>query len=296
MLILHLGLLVISPASLELIIPCSSNITIANEDVQIYVNQPYLYLPNKLIPPNISGLKTYGHIASYSFSLASMHLQPPSISHVCPDYANSCTFKDIQFISTSFACKEVTENEPILDKNYNYSTISHYLQQSTSGFPHFFFAGDMHQRTSHDLYDYTLPITSEEIATILSNTTYDTYYRHYVGEQAFVMAYSSKGINVDTAQKSDIIYQKCHFTSRINNSTWQTKNGVLTNIAEESIPIEMDYDGIIGNNSALNSQTKEIAIMVNAYSMQQSLLNELVLPNYSNMKEYLTRCHPLDQA
>lgn len=73
-------------------------------------------------------------------------------------------------------------------------------------------------------------------------------------------------------------------------STWRTSEGQLSKVGDDSsVPITFDFDNVIGNNVALNALGKNFTndVMVNAYTMQQALLKELIEPEYYTMYDYL---------
>lgn len=59
---------------------------------------------------------------------------------------------------------------------------------------------------------------------------------------------------------------------------------------ETSVPINFDFDNVLGNNVALYKidNNTDTATMVIAYIMQQSILSELIRPKYYKMYNYLT--------
>lgn len=59
---------------------------------------------------------------------------------------------------------------------------------------------------------------------------------------------------------------------------------------DDTTPIVMDYDNIIGNNTGNNGDAlrhnPKSAVMVNAYIMQQTIIAELLAPKYYGIQDY----------
>ncbi|KAG0813004.1 hypothetical protein G6F29_006621 [Rhizopus arrhizus] len=307
--ILNLGLIVVGPVSQEILVPItiSHNYT-SSVAANTQFNSPYFIddrtpIMSQPMPPALNGLTFESYLVPQSFSAVATNMTL-SIPYTCPSGADHCIYKNVSFISTSLECSPTTAQEPIVNQSdyKELTTPERYFSVFNNSnwvkLPMFFFAGEMLNRTYSDLKNYTPPLIPgfgrTPKAYIFSD--YDPQYRPYVGNQTFVAAYSN--VRYTTSSENDtlkISFSKCTFRSNLNTTDWITKNGTLFKYGyERSIPITLDFDKVLGNNTAIyetSTNTDYIsqknAVMINAYIMQQTILNELILPKYRPLIAHL---------
>ncbi|CEG83422.1 hypothetical protein RMATCC62417_17346 [Rhizopus microsporus] len=307
-LIFNLGLLVLSPVSQELIVPVSLKRNLTSiVDSHLYYNDPFYVndrtnLSSLPIPPTLNGLTYDNYLIPMSFANVARHA-PFNGAYTCPSYADYCVFRNKSFVSTSLDCTPVTDQEPIVNQS-NYKELTtparYYTEieqnRTLVHVPTFFYAGEMLNRTFHDLQSYKPPLAPGGfIASGFLYSDYDPQYRPYVGNQTFVLAYSKTRCCSALTEIGDISYARCTFRSSLNTTDWKTSNGTLIKHGQEtSVPITFDFDHVLGNNTALfqatkdaDNSTRSIGVMINAYLMQQALLKEFISPQYRPLIQYL---------
>jgi hypothetical protein len=230
--VFHLGLLVMGPASQEILVPIVTNTTTTGVGVRFYYF-PANYTDNDRnglqtsgMAPKLNGLATNGYIATSSFVQAATNVNPQPI-FTCPSDANYCEFKNITYISTSMTCENITENDTAIvnrDKLARYNVVLKEFftyDNITFGhrtFPKFLYSSEMLNRTYYDLANYTAPLNALNITEVFtSKTEYEPQYRPYVGEQIFVMAYNKENMYArDALNYTELAFKKCYFNSTLN--------------------------------------------------------------------------------
>ncbi|KAI9474044.1 MAG: hypothetical protein EXX96DRAFT_580403 [Benjaminiella poitrasii] len=309
-LIFHAGLVAVSPLSQEILVPYIKNYTMSGIDTRFFYFKPYDIngrsgLQQTGMPPKMNGLTNNAYITTSSFAQAATGSRSAPL-YTCPSKATQCEFKNVSFISTAMTCTNIGENDTaianrggtiptiVVLKEY-FTNLNISYAGKTKYFPMFLYAPEMFGRTYYDLLNYTAPIMPGlNITSIFADKyIYDPQYRPYVGDQRFIMAYNKANLYSRIANNyTEMGFKKCSFTSSLNTSTWRTVNGTLEKMNNDtSVPIVMDYDRVLGNNTALHSDAltdhPNWAIMVNAYIMQQSLLIELITSKYYGIYDYL---------
>ncbi|GAA5796218.1 hypothetical protein HPULCUR_001588 [Helicostylum pulchrum] len=304
-LVFHIGLLVASPASQAIIVAINDSYNRTDIDIRFYYYRSNDFttrsgLGTSRQPPLMNGLATNGYITASSFAQAAIGAKP-SATFSCPEDASYCMFYNVSYISTSMQCTNITGKETaianhdggtkrsviVLDEYYTSRNITDAIFK----FPKFLYSTEMLGRTYYDLANYTQPLMPGlgiPLTQALKDE-YDPQYRPYVGDQIFIMAYSTRDNSARTVSNfTELSYKKCSFTSSFNTSTWKTVNGTLIqDRVESSVPIVFDYDNILGNNTALDSDSSLVKTMINAYIMQQAIIYELTTPKYYTITDYM---------
>lgn len=228
-LIFNLGLLVLSPVSQELIVPVSLKHNLTRiVDSRLYYNDPFYVndrtnLSSLPIPPTLNGLTYDSYLIPMSFANVARHA-PFNGAYTCPSYADYCVFRNKSFVSTSLDCTPVTDQEPIVNQS-NYKELTtparYYTEieqnRTLVHVPTFFYAGEMLNRTFHDLQNYKPPQAPGGFGALgFIYSDYDPQYRPYVGNQTFVLAYSKTRCCTALTEISDISYARCTFRSSLN--------------------------------------------------------------------------------
>ncbi|KAI8888396.1 hypothetical protein K501DRAFT_240772 [Backusella circina FSU 941] len=307
-LLFQVGLLAMSPVSQELL--GLKNVTISLEDdnfsdmIVYSVNNMFYtdysgYAATTNFPVKIRGIDPMSFITTVAFSTTVSNYTSSPIFW-CPDQAK-CTFNNISQISTSMTCQNITDGEIVHPTTGNLTTLSALITNTSiynHRFPYAFYSGEMVNRTYEKLGNFTFPKLPGFNITLDFDLdkTYDPQYKQYVGDQVFVVAApASKANSGAVLDVANLYYQKCWFNSSLDGYNWATDENTLSIIGKNySMPITMDYDGIIGNNTALGDNllsNKKAQVMVNAYAIQQSFIYEMVRPKYYTLSEYVMQWH-----
>ncbi|KAL7318343.1 hypothetical protein PS15m_004576 [Mucor circinelloides] len=313
-LVFNIGLLIVSPASQELLVPIMNNITVgpSSEIRFYYLKAEDLGGRSKLgdsgIAPFMNGLSTNAYISSSSFAQAATGSKSSPLFS-CPSGSAYCSYDNVTYISTNMTCNTVSPDETAIVNRWGtnrtvvvlkeYFSAFNISTASDMKFPKFLYSGDMVNRTYWDLANYTAPMMPGlNLPEIFADKKiYDPRYRPYVGDQSFIIAYNKTSQNTQYLTPNstylDMEFKKCYFNSTYVKSTWRTANGTLIEYSiDTATPIVMDYDNVIGNNTANNFDAIVAhpmnGIMINAYIMQQTIISELLAPKYYNIRDYLS--------
>ncbi|KAL9549355.1 hypothetical protein MBANPS3_005240 [Mucor bainieri] len=311
-LVFNIGLLVVSPASQELLVPVMNNVTIGPRSYIRFHHLPAESLAGRSklgtsgIAAFMNGLSTNAYITASSFAQAATGSKSAPL-YSCPSGSAYCSYDNITYISTNMTCNTVSPDETAIVNRWGtnrtvvvlkeFFTAFNISTASDMVFPKFLYSGDMVNRTYWDLANYTAPMMPGlNLPEIFADKkVYDPRYRPYVGDQSFIIAYNKTNqVNPYIEPNGtylDMEFKKCHFNSTFVNSTWRTTNGTLAQYSiEASTPIVMDYDNVIGNNTAIQSEAVAAhptnGIMLNAYIMQQAIIAELLAPKYYSIRDY----------
>ncbi|KAI8641002.1 hypothetical protein BD408DRAFT_444704 [Parasitella parasitica] len=310
-LVFNIGLLIISPASQEILTPIVETVSNSSYKIKFYYMRAEELggrssLQGSGMAPKLNGLTANAYISASSFAQAATGSKQTPIFD-CPSGSAYCLFKNVTYISTKMTCDTVSPDETaivnrrgterfvVVLKEY-FTSLN--ISMNPQKFPHFYYSGNMVNRTYWDLANYTAPLMPGlSIPEIFADkNVYDPRYRPYVGDQSFIMAYNRSSqinsyLNINGSYL-DLEFKKCYFNSSYVSSTWRTANGSLEQYSVEStVPIVMDYDKVIGNNTGNNYDAMVAhpmsAVMINAYIMQQTIIAELVAPKYYSIYDYL---------
>lgn len=306
-LIFHLGLLVVSPVSQAILVPFQGTME-RYGGASFHFNPSNSYLGRSKLglsgqAPKMNGFLNNGYLTASSFAQASL-LTPSTPLFDCPNGASYCEYKNVSFITTKMSCQNITSDDTALvwhNNTNNVVVLKEYLTSANisgttvDSFPKFFYATEMLGRTSFELDNWTEPMIPglNTPLTLADIKNYDPQYRPYVGDQSFVMAYNTlqpKNGDKTFMNYTQLSFRKCSLQSSLNTTDWITQNGTLVKTGvETSVPINFDYDNVLGNNVALYHIDTNVTTgnMVVAYLMQQSILLELIRPKYYKMYEYL---------
>lgn len=244
----HLGLLIVNPASQEILKPVIYNATmdLSNEIVFSYV-RPWDIAGRSQVwtsgmPPHMNGLPVNGYITGYSFAQAATQSKmTPSFS--CPNSALECRYNNVSFISNKMTCQKVSADETaIVNRGGTTPTIvvlKEYFSELNATLggaqtPKALYSSDMFNRTYYDLLNYTAPMMPGlNTPWPFANTTdYDPQYRPYVGDQSFIFAYPNGNEALDAKQNYTVLtFKKCYFNSSLVNVIYtnkQSKKNPLT--------------------------------------------------------------------
>jgi hypothetical protein len=228
----HVGLLIVGPASQEILVPIVNDFTAKGIDVGFY-HFPASHVNDRTglkstgMAAKLNGLATNSYITTASFVQAATNVSGHPIFK-CPSNANYCEFNNVTYISTSMTCNNITENDTAIVNRDNlarynivlkeYFTSANITFGSKKTFPKFLYSTEMLNRTYYDLANYTAPINALNIPeAITSKTEYDPRFRPYAGEQIFVMAYKKDNMYARGVKDyTELAFQKCYFNSSLN--------------------------------------------------------------------------------
>lgn len=238
-LVFNIGLLLVGPASQEILVPTMNNVTIGNSsDIRFYyMRAEYIGgrsdLKDSGMAPKLNGLMSNAYIATSSFAQAASGAKSSPLFD-CPSGSSYCIYSNVTYIATNITCNIISPDETAIVNRWGTNRTVVVLKEfftsfnistaSDMKFPKFLYSGDMINRTYWDLANYTAPslpgfINIPEI--FADRKIYDARYRPYAGDQSFIIAYnktSQKNINLSpNSTYLDMEFKKCYFNSSYVN-------------------------------------------------------------------------------
>ncbi|ORY99973.1 hypothetical protein BCR43DRAFT_521167 [Syncephalastrum racemosum] len=222
------------------------------------------------------------YLLQFAFELASRNFVPP-MNMNCPDDSESCSYYDIPLIVTVPNCVEASFDtvEIISGQDRNlivpYTTYINYtetLSYQLAAAPAAYYAPSMLHRTGYDANNFTYAN-----ASAVPNPS------DYAGDQQFVfITRDNKAAGTTSLRSADAKVYNCTLQSYFNMTYIQNNATSMLQAQVSSRPIEMDYAKLADPSYWKGNVSEEDRIMRNAYAMQVSFINYLVLSDQSTFR------------
>ncbi|KAI8139275.1 hypothetical protein BJV82DRAFT_660056 [Fennellomyces sp. T-0311] len=216
------------------------------------------------------GLK-HSYFITYGFDSASGD-SDTSINYSYDTKTINITFPNIEMMETDIECREgsFSETQIINNQTRTAQTLAEYFGSTVPVAPRVFFSGSMFNRTIYDLVYARVPVFLQEGISPGA--------RAVVGDQTFVI-FSYKGqASVATIERpEDAVVHECTLrTYKVyNNITTGLGQGHTLIHNEKKELVDMDYNLLCNASHWYERPEGPSMFMLNAYSYQLSLINNL---------------------